>query len=477
MTGRGRFLRGSVWSAGAVFFSMAALLAVGKLVTNAFHPQVVGVFALLLVCSDCLTLALGLGLPASMPKLAAETAGEGRRILNASVLLLQLCVVLAGAAVVLGVWALRHPLSGVIPEKWQGALALAWLLPPLFCVAAFRDLLLAMLAGMDRYASRAAAMMLAALLQAALVGAIVWHRGWGVEALMLALTAAYGCEVLLAAAAANRETGMRPSFRTAAGAVRFSAPLYANQMLNFVSQRSDTLLAGLLLGLAPAAVLEMVKRLPMMITRVLGAALTPYLPHMTRHVASGDFEAAGLLAGRTARLSAFLGYGGALCVMAVREPLIVLLFSADYLSGATVLVLLLAAAVLALQAGVSGQALIALGRGVSVTVINSAAVAAGLAANLALIPLLGLPGAGCAALCAMAANDLLQTAHLRRCGVPLPVRDALLPHAAFAAPALLMLVPGWWARPLSLAFFIAIAFALRVVGAGEIRDAAGFGKG
>ena len=89
--------------------SMAALLAVGKLVTNAFHPQVVGVFALLLVCSDCLTLALGLGLPASMPKLVAETAGEGRRILNASVLVLQLCVVLAGAAVVLGVWAVPVP--------------------------------------------------------------------------------------------------------------------------------------------------------------------------------------------------------------------------------------------------------------------------------------------------------------------------------------------------------------------------------
>ncbi len=256
--------------------------------------------------------------------------------------------------------------------------------------------------------------------------------------------------------------------------LRFSGPLYANQLLTFFYQRFDTVLVSALMGLAPAAVFEMVKRLPMVMTRVLGAGLTPYLPHLTRLIAAEDRPGAARLAGQSARITACAGYGAALTVIVFREPVVRLLFSAEYLSGTGTLALLLSAAVIALQTGVMGQTLIALGRNMAVTVINVGLVAVGLAMNAALIPPFGMIGAGWAAVTAIAFSGLLQAGWVRHHGIPVRWSALLLPHAVFALACLPALFAGNIALRLSgIALFVTLGVALGVVKPGEIRQAVG----
>jgi O-antigen/teichoic acid export membrane protein len=479
-----RFLLGSASSMLAVLVSMAALLVTGKLVAVSFSRELVGVLALMLVSADFLNVLFSFGLPVSMPRLvAAAEAAERPVITRNAVELLGWTTALSCLAALLLMAAL-----GFLPDVSAGAITalvaephyiiLLWLLA---VSGTARDLLMSILAGLDLYAARAAAVAMTSLLQVGLVAGAVWLDRETITWLVLAMVLSYGIAVVWMGGKLQgswRVCGhLRPARSTLDGMralLRFSGPLYANQLLTFFYQRFDTVLVGALLGLAPAAVFELVKRLPMAMTRVLGAGLTPYLPHLTRFIAANDRPGAARLAERSARITACMGYGAALTVIVFREPVVRLLFSDEYLSGTGTLALLLAAAVISLQTGVMGQTLIAMGRTMAVTLINTGLVAVGLAMNAALIPMLGMAGAGWASVTAVAFSGVLQACWVRRHGVPVRWRAVLLPHAVFALACLPALFAEGVALRLSgMALFVTLGFALGVVTPGEIGHAAG----
>jgi O-antigen/teichoic acid export membrane protein len=304
----------------------------------------------------------------------------------------------------------------------------------------------------------------ASLVQVAAVYLAVWSFRGGVSALCLCLAAGYGAGVVLCAGIALRGANLKAGMGRAWEAVRFSSPLYINSLLVFLYQRTDTLLIGGLIGLEGAAILEMVKRLPMVLTRVMGAALTPYLPSMSRHLAVPNLAMAGALAGKAARTVAFLGYCTALSAMVVREPLIRLLFAESYVGGASVLCLLLITAVPALQAGIMTQALIALSRNRMILAVNLCVIAITVLGTVVLAPRWGLTGTGVAALTGNLCSLAAQTFWARRCALPVPWGGAFLPHLA-AAPcaALSCLSAGWEMRALAVVLFMAACALLRVV--------------
>ena len=465
IAGTRQFLKGSLWSAASVLWTTLALLVVGKMATNALPAQAVGLFALVLVCADFFNMLFSGGLWITMPKLAAAASTEERPALLGSVLLWQCWVVAAGSALGLAGWILAKGglLDWLPPSAW-GVTQLLWAVVLLSGVGIFRDLLLAMLAGMDRYASRATAMAVASLVQVAAVYLAVWSFGGGVSSLVLCLVLGYGTGVAVCAGIVLRGAHLNVGMGRAREAVRFSGPLYINSLLVFLYQRTDTLLIGGLIGLEAAAVLEMVKRLPMVLTRVMGAALTPYLPSMSRHIAVPNLLMAGALAGKAARTVGFLGYCIALSAMVVREPLIRLLFAESYVGGATVLCLLLITAVPALQAGIMTQALIALGRNRMILAVNTGVIAITVLGTVILAPHWGLAGAGAAALAGNVCSLAAQTCWARRRGLPVSWGSAFLPHLA-AAPfaALSCLSAGWDFRVLAVVLFVAGCAALRVI--------------
>ena len=133
-------VRGGALSGIAVFMSMAALLAVAKMLTNALPQAQAGYFFLLLLCADFLNLACGLGLNVSLPKLVAGAEGDTRpRIVAANLTgagLVGLCV----AAAFLLLWLMGPP-PGWAPyaETARGIWPYLWLAAPLFLTGFLRD--------------------------------------------------------------------------------------------------------------------------------------------------------------------------------------------------------------------------------------------------------------------------------------------------------------------------------------------------
>lgn len=436
MSGIKPLVRGAALSALSVCISMVALLVTSKLFTNALDQESVGIFALLLVSADFIIYASGMGLAASMPKLVAEADTRRQRQIIGSALAWQTTLLLGlGCLTLLAQALIREPERLTSDPSWLGVHAHLHLLPLLFIVGGLRDAVMAMLAGLDRYGYRAAGIAAASIAQVVLVYVAVWRLGGGLAALTLSMAAAYGLALLLLWIGLG-VNGV-PLFAVAPylKSIRFSAPLYVNQVMNFFNQRFDTVLVSMLAGVPQAAVYEMVKRLPVIVNRVMNALLTPYLPHISRLVSVRDYAGAARILAHAVNISAFVGYGAALGMVAVQHLLIVLLFNEEYLPGAPALGLLLIAASLALQSGLMAQMLIALGKNMVVPLVNFGAVIISIAANLVIIPRFGIVGAGWVAIACAGFSYLMQAVFTHRAGIPVQFGQCLKP--------LLLLLLSW----------------------------------
>ena len=253
--------------------------------------------------------------------------------------------------------------------------------------------------------------------------------------------------------------------------LRFSLPLYANTLMNFVYQRADTLLVVHFLGIGAGALFEMAKRVPGVLSRFFGAALIPYLPSVAELLRTRERERAARLIQRASIYTAFTGYAITLLTVAVQKPLLGLLFTADYTEAAPALGPLMIAACLAVQAGIMGQALIALERPWTVMYVNIGLAALSLALNAVLLPRMGLAGAGWSAVAASLFSYALQRAAVARAGLAAPAGRGLLVHLLFIAAYAVPLNLGGETLPAAAAAVVYVAgcLALRAVSVAELR--------
>lgn len=474
-------VRGSVYSGGSVLVSMAAMLVVGKIFTNALDKTGVAVFALLLIWSDFFILAGNCGLAMCLPKLIAGAPAERRARVSGSAVVFQAAVGVVTGAAVLVIWGFFPGTIARVLGNDGGLLApYLWLLPPLFFVGGLRDTALAALAGFNRYAQRAAGIITAAVAQAALVFIFVWMMRGGVAVLTWTFAAAYALETVWLFIALPRGARWQADLRTAAESVRFSLALYVNTLLTFLFQRFDTVLVVLITrNVEAVALFEIAKRLATMLSRVLGAMLVPYLPSVSDLIARRDTEGAARLLRVAGAAATFFGYMGVLAAVTVQEQLIVALFNADYLGATVVLGLLMTVTCIAVQTGLMGQTLIALGRPGIVTLVNIATAALSVGANFLLLPRMGIQGAAVAALVAGAVSNAAQTFFVRRAGLRVSIPRHLAPHLFMAVAAGIMLLGGGafpW-RVAGAAVFVTLCFVFRLITPAQLRNALTAWKG
>ena len=445
-----------------MIYSTLAMLVAGKLLTNALTLDAVSQVALLLILGELLGTCCNLGLTAALPKLLPACEESDRSRLLGALVPFQfvsalLMALVCAAGILLGpFW---RPIAADFLPLSPAMLLLA---PPLLAVITLRDFLLAAAAGLHAYGLRAGAIVLMSSLQMLTFGALFFAGSKAPTHYALAYIAAGAAGAALLSRIAPRP--LRWDGALARQQVRFSAPLFANTLLGFAYQRLDTVIVVYFLGAGSAAVFEMAKRIPGVVGRFLGAGLVPYLPSIAGLLRDSGPEGAGLLLQRASAYTAFTGYLATLTVVAVQEPLLAVLFTTDYQDAAPAVGPLLIAACLATQAGLMGQALIALERPVLVMNINVGLAAIGIGLNLLLIPRFGLAGAGWSAAAAAWFSYVLQRAAVAKAGLPLARRRAIW------IPVFFVLAYGFAWRMDSVVWTLAAAgaFAAACMAAGPV---------
>ena len=473
MPASGRLMaRGAVLSAGGMLISIAGTLCASMIFTRMLSVAEVGIFTLLILMCDVVIYINNFGLYASLPKLVATAKSSERASFIGSILGIQLLISLCFGALIWGAqWIVRDPAVISQNQSWLGLYPYLWLLPFFFLAGTQRETIAGIMAGLNRYGRRSLAIAGAAIADALFVIALVWWLKGGLAMLLVATVGSYFVSALVLYVGLPQGRRLALKWRHFKEAVAFSWPLYINCLLTLVFQRLDTAIIAILLGPVQVAYYEMVRRLPFILSRLLGAALVPFLPGVSARIAQDDFEGASRLVNKTVSITAFLSYSAVLAVLVIQEPLVSALFSAKYLPAIPVLWLLLTGICVAVQAGVMGLALVAANRPKAITVINVFSAVASVGGCVILIPWFGLIGAGIAYLAAMAFSNLAQTLYARKSGLAIDLLQFGKPHAWMALALIVTLgtdtVVG---RVFGLGLFVTICILTGVMRVSQIRD-------
>lgn len=451
MTGVRTFARGAALSGISTAVSLVSLLAIGKMAALALPPEDVAFFMLVLLACDALNLFSNFGLFASVPKLVAEQKDPvARGRLMVSILAGQgIAGVMASAAMLIA--------AGLLPAQRDVLMAAA----PLGILGAFRDTLLSALAGMHRYGAHMIASVVLSVGQALSVYLLMWVTMPTIEGLLSAvyLSQTIGLALLLMLVGRHLHGPIR--LRSYLSSVRFSIPLWINTLLNFLFQRFDTVLITAALGLQGTAIYETAKRFPQSMARVLNALLLPWLPTITQFIAEGRREDAAKAVGMVLCIITWMGYCGVLLGMLLSRELVLLLASPEYLDAAPLLGWLMCGIHFAVQAGVFGQTLIALGKPAAVTRANIMQAAVSIAVTFMLLPRFGLFAPGYA-WCASAGISLAMQMHaVRKQGLLGSARIWAALHGIFLVGVMVVyLVPGTAGNALGFGLFFLLGGAL-----------------
>ncbi|MFM1919249.1 MAG: Polysaccharide biosynthesis protein [Candidatus Hydrogenedentota bacterium] len=431
-----RYLRGAAWSAASTAVALASLLAVAKMATNALSTETVGLFMLAMMLGDGFNLLANRGLFASAPKLmAASPDDQTRRLLLGSLLLGLSCSSAVVSILILGAALAAEPLAAMAGVDAPSLrICLLWSLP-LFVLGNYRDTLLGAFAGWNRYAAHALGSMCFSGGQALLVFLLVWLGEASLPRLLLAVTLAQagGVALLVGLTGGLSVSNGLAAYRDAA---RFSLPLYLNSLLNFAFQRMDTLLVTAMLGLHATAIYEIAKRFPQVLSRVLNALLLPWLPSVSEVLAEGRHRDAAVALRDVLCVITYLGHLAVLTTLPLGPLLVRMIASPEYLDSAAPLPWLMLGILFAVQAGVFGQALIAVERPRAVFAGHLVQAAINLAGALALLPSIGLLGMGYAWCVGSATSLLLQGFAARRARLNTPLGLWCLLHGLCGG--------GWW---------------------------------
>ncbi|MCL4218022.1 MAG: polysaccharide biosynthesis C-terminal domain-containing protein, partial [Candidatus Hydrogenedentes bacterium] len=189
-----------------------------------------------------------------------------------------------------------------------------------------------------------------------------------------------------------------------------------------------------------------------------------FLPGMSILAAQGKRAAATRMFNAASLTFTVTGYAGVLAMAGVQDWLVGILFPAEYASALPVLGLVLAAGVINVQAGIAGLSLVSMERPKIITAVNVVAACISLGLNAFLIPVMGIVGAGVAAVAAASFTNLAQVWFLTRIGLPISWPRYAALHLLFAAA----LAVTTWCEPgvvtLTIPFlYLAACFAFGIL--------------
>ncbi|MFB6207752.1 MAG: oligosaccharide flippase family protein [Candidatus Nanohaloarchaea archaeon] len=188
--------------------------------------------------------------------------------------------------------------------------------------------------------------------------------------------------------------------------VRYSWPLFFSGLIGFVLGWTDTVMLGYYLDSAQVGIYNAAFPLAQVLTVFLGATGSINLPLMSKLYSKGKLGEINDFYQTNTRWILTFTAPAFLVLFLFPEPVLALTFGREYVSGALALRILSAGFFIAAAAGPVEQLLKTTERTSFVLYNNAVAAGGNVVLNVALIPVLGLPGAAAASLASRAFSNI-----------------------------------------------------------------------
>jgi O-antigen/teichoic acid export membrane protein len=434
-----RFLRGSAsTTAGTlvtVFFHFVSIMILARYMPK----EAFGVYSLVIVISHGLQIVGGLGLNLTLVKFQAGDEPE-RRAYFSGILLLR-AGLLAGLALVVGIWGDRF-LPALFDAEIEPYLAFV---PAIFVLASLRDLFFHYLQAQRLFGPYAMVQVLSSVVRLASIGVFLAMDGLAIEYLLWIEIITYGSSLIHLLTWVPLRTLFKVPregfvYRNVFG---FGGPLYMNDILTYVYNRTSVLLIGSLLTPISVATYEVASKVPDGFSRLFSALIVVYFPSMSDLLREGQVKAAErFMNGALALVSAGLTFA-ATCGYFFREELVVTLYSAQYRSAALLFALLMINFSLDTVSRLMGYTIVAAGHSSVPVRVNLVSSVLNFAGCLYFLPRFGEIGAVYALFGMSAATQVLNHRYLAKAGIDATVVSYLVPFVLLAFLIALQALSGF----------------------------------
>jgi O-antigen/teichoic acid export membrane protein len=385
-----KFFKGLVSSsfgtAATVVFHFLSIMAMVRYAT----VDDFGLYMLLLAVVHGLRVFSGLGLDLTLVKFtSAEKAAVNRQEMFPAIFLTRL---IAGLLTGLLAFALGHLFLSALDARLTDFLIY---LPALCLLTSLKELIFYYFQGLYLFKKYALANVFSAAFKFGLIFIFIRQGSLALAQLihieLLALVACLALQFFMLPAGAFKR--LLPKAQTFKRAITFGLPLYLNNLLTFLYERSSVFIIGILLDPISIALYEVAAKIPEGFQRLFSSFIAVYFPSLSKLLSEGKTKAAGQVMNRCLILLSFGAIFLALAGFLFREQLILLLFSEKYLDAATAFTVLMVNFHIIIVSYTLGYSLVSAGYAALPFKINSVASIINILANFLLIPIFGFTGA------------------------------------------------------------------------------------
>jgi len=446
-----------------IVFGFVTMMIVARVIPE----ETLGVYFLLFAMVALLEMAGSFGLRLSAAKFvaAAESDEERRDVVNNVLTFTVLAVAVVSLLAVAGKACLLHFFKSELMAS------LFFFVPVVFAVQLIENTLSYVMQGYQLYRKMALIQALTGLLNCGLVLLFVLVVKMGVEGYILATVISLTLAAALRYAAIPGPKKLAMDTGLIKRILKFGLPLQGNEVLTFFFQRVDVLLVGMLMDPTHVAYLAVAGRIPDYLKRMYGSFQSVYFPHMSALFSRNAAAEAEEVMNHFVRLSAFVAMFSALLLTLFRREVIVLAFSEKYLPSAPVMAVLLVVASISLVSTILDSAFVSAGRSSFLLIVNAVSAIASVAANVTLIPLIGVMGAALARLISNAAANPLSVWCVRRVNVRVQIGGYLKPALFLGISLGLYWGLGWESivfRCLLALLFVVLCAWFSIIRAGDL---------
>ncbi len=450
-----KFLKGSAAASIGTISSMAFHFVSIMLLTRHLLKEEFGIYIIIILVVNLFNLIGGLGLEYTLVKFISSENEEERKNVFSPVILMR-------AAQLILVAVLFYALSDLVVPLFSVKIkSFVMLIPLLFFFTSFRDLFYNLLQGLNLFKKYALVQVISAAVR---VGLILAFMNYGKLSLLNLVYIEIGTTFL----AVVTQISVVPFKKISLGAtdkekykkiLKFSIPLYFNNLLTFTYDRISIFIIGAYLSPVSVAYYDVAQKVPEALKKIFHSFIIVYFPNISQLFSKGDKDAAENLMNKSLVIISLITTFCVLIAFLFRNEIIILLFSEKYLGSSLAFALLMLNFYLRAISNIMGYSLVSAGYSSVPVKVNSVSSIISIGGSLILIPLFGFIGAVYSLLTMNIVSQIIFYSYLVKAGIDARVIKYLKPLFIILATAFIYFLIGYDSLIFKLTF-IAVYVAL-----------------
>lgn len=383
------FLKGSasasLGSGVTVLFHFLSIM----IMTRGIPKDDFGLYILILATMHCFVIFGGMGLDLTLVRMISSENKDEKQTVLIPVLALRaaqlfiVCIIFF----VIGSMFLPH-FDARIKEYLV-------YIPAMFCLASFRELFFYLLQGMKLFKQYAGVQVASAVIKCATILTLLLLDSLSLSSLLLVeiimLVSSLAIQIYVIPFKSLEQVW--PSVEAYRKVLRFSFPLYLNNILTFVYDRMNVFLIGGFLNPASIAIYSVSGKIPEGFFRLFKSFIVVYFPNLSSLFSKGRRREAQDVMNQSLILFSIAILFFVMASFLFRDEIITLIFSSEYLDASFAFSLMMLGLYLRVISNIMGYSLVSAGHPSTPVKVNSVSSIINLLASLAMIPAFGFIGA------------------------------------------------------------------------------------